>query len=158
MGGARNVDTRPDEREWRRLRNRANDNRSMARLTVPVAVVLWLWFAFLLLTPYSVENGHTPIECRSPLGAALSGDNWQAERCAEKRRPATTLGMLGLATLTSVAALGFHLNGSVMLRALGPDAPTEEPGAPTADGTPPTEGEVPSAKTDQPSASSRPSG
>ncbi|MFC8264899.1 hypothetical protein ACFUIZ_04110 [Streptomyces cinereoruber] len=96
-----------------------------------VALLVWGWFAFLMLADYGPEYDGRPV-CRGPLVGPLS----EGRRCEDAWRawPAL-LGVLALATLTTVTAAATTVYAKVLTRLAHRDRPSvplsEGPGAPS---------------------------
>ncbi|MFC7975025.1 hypothetical protein ACFUT3_07280 [Streptomyces cinereoruber] len=96
-----------------------------------VALLVWGWFAFLMLADYGPEYDGRAV-CRGPLVGPLSEDR----QCEDAWRawPAL-LGVLALATLTTVTAAATTVYAKVLTRLAHRDRPSvplsEGPGAPS---------------------------
>ncbi|MFG3350277.1 hypothetical protein ACGF1Z_35130 [Streptomyces sp. NPDC048018] len=78
-----------------------------------LALVIWGWFAFLLLADYGPEYGGRPV-CPGPLvGLASKGG-----RCADDtlRQWPAIMGVLALAVITTVTAAATTVYAKVLLR------------------------------------------
>ncbi|MES9805134.1 hypothetical protein [Streptomyces cinereoruber] len=96
-----------------------------------VALLVWGWFAFLMLADYGPEYDGRAV-CRGPLVGPLP----EGRRCEDAWRawPAL-LGVLALATLTTVTAAATTVYARVLTRLAHRDRPSvplsEGPGAPS---------------------------
>ncbi|MFJ6612989.1 hypothetical protein ACIQPT_22235 [Streptomyces sp. NPDC091289] len=89
-----------------------------------LALVVWGWFAFLMLADYGPEYGDRAL-CRGPLNGPLS-ENGHCD--SELRQWPALLGILGLAVLASVIASATMVYAKVLARLARP-AGRDEPGA-----------------------------
>ncbi|MEU6758533.1 hypothetical protein [Streptomyces sp. NPDC046685] len=88
-----------------------------------VAMLVWGWFLFLMLADYGPEYGGRP-ECRGPLVGPLSEDRMC--RDALREWPAL-LGILALASLSTVVAAATTVYAKVLSRLAHRDGPGTPP-------------------------------
>ncbi|SBV05972.1 hypothetical protein YW5DRAFT_03264 [Streptomyces sp. Ncost-T6T-1] len=88
-----------------------------------LALVVWGWFAFLMLADYGPEFGSKAM-CRGPLVGPQSED----VLCrSELRQWPALLGILALAVLTTVVAAATVVYARVLSRLARRDGPAERP-------------------------------
>ncbi|WP_328549184.1 hypothetical protein OG301_00120 [Streptomyces platensis] len=85
---------------------RAARRKKRGLLALAVAAGLWVWLAYLLAAPYSVDGTH---QC----AALLFRDLAPASQCLQTRTWWQMLGLLGAALPMSVMGVGLYVAGSV---------------------------------------------
>ncbi|CAL9422872.1 hypothetical protein [Streptomyces sp. enrichment culture] len=103
----------------------AGDDRRHARRTgvwssvwVMLALVVWCWFAYLMLADYGPEYGGVP-GCPGPLVEPLAGEQWECRD--DLRQWPALLGILALAAVTTVVAAATTVYARVLARLAGGD-------------------------------------
>lgn len=94
--------------------------RKWGMFLLGVSGALWAWFAVLLFTPYSVEQGNgAPASCESPFFTDRRDANEAAAeggRCAAGRDWPELLAVLGASVPTAVAGTALFTTGTTSLR------------------------------------------
>ncbi|MEU8781133.1 hypothetical protein [Streptomyces sp. NPDC048637] len=87
---------------WRRAARR----KKWGLLALIVAAGLWVWLAYLLIVPYSVDGG-------CPCAALLFREVVPSAQCLQTRMWWQLLGLFGAALPLSVMGAGLYVAGSV---------------------------------------------
>ncbi|NEB40040.1 hypothetical protein [Streptomyces sp. SID14515] len=88
-----------------------------------LALVVWGWFAFLMLADYGPDFG-SGAKCRGPLVGPLSEDNLCR---SELRQWPALLGILALAVITTVIAAATMVYAKLLSRLARRDGPGARP-------------------------------
>ncbi|MBW1597361.1 hypothetical protein [Streptomyces sp. JJ38] len=92
---------------------------SRTRMLWGLTSVLWVWFAWLMLVPYTPSDEARKATCDAPLVKAFDRepDRWRNPgACAAYRTWPELLGVLALATTSTTAAMAAHVHRSFVVR------------------------------------------
>ncbi|MFD0266626.1 hypothetical protein ACFVGY_08520 [Streptomyces sp. NPDC127106] len=104
------------------FRERADRKRTLGVFLLIAAGAIWLWLAYQLLAPFTVNYGSSrSIDCASPVfydegdGKRRSYAATEGERCATERDPADLLVLLTLSVPLAAAGTFHYARGTVAL-------------------------------------------
>ncbi|MEU2390677.1 hypothetical protein [Streptomyces sp. NPDC007369] len=104
------------------FRERADRKRTLGVFLLIAAGAIWLWLAYQLLAPFTVNYGSDrTIDCASPVfydegdGKRRSYAAAEGERCATERDPADLLALLTLSVPLAAAGTFQYARGTVAL-------------------------------------------
>jgi hypothetical protein len=101
-----------------RFQARAKRAEAWGSVLLAAAVVLWLWFAVLLLMPYDSSRGMCESRLFTDGSTANSGSSYR-QPCAAQRDWPELLGVLGLSVPVSVAGAVLLTGGRGNIRMSG---------------------------------------